>query len=526
MDQVRALPGGEESLHAIEHVCGWLDDDARYADVPVKSAAGAPTCDFSEAWLEQLIETGVIEPIERGDVRGWVRMFAVPEAKKERWRPIKFTADCNRVLGKETLMKLRMPTKTEIAKLVHAGECFIALDFSAYYDQFEYAVDVGRRFCFRSGERYFRLKTLAMGQRQACEVAMCTTLRLLDFGPVSTTAAIIDNVIFVGSREQVIADATKFVERVRAVNGQLNEDVSDIAALVQTRGEWGGVQLDFTAKTSAVADKTVDKTEYTWRCRESWTWRHFYGHLGLLFWAWQLIDLPMPDFYEVLRFVRSTSAWLTDDAASWDVPARIPPSVWPVLEQWTCLVLRNKPRLVPRTQAPEWIVATDASEWGWGYFAVHNSTAAVRVFGAPWSGAFRAKYGHLVGMSTFSEPQGVVNAACHLLDPTTPTYVRFLTDNTVTQASFARGYNGRSYHINECMRRLHSVFDARFAFEFFYLPGECNPADALSRGNRSAAHEAVGDREVSAWMQREVGATVVRKDLGVTARAALLARPS
>ena len=38
--------------------------------------------------------------------------------------------------------------------------------------------------------------------------------------------------------------------------------------------------------------------------------------------------------------------------------------------------------------------------------------------------------------STFSEPQAVINALCHLLDPLVPQFVRILTDNTVTQASF------------------------------------------------------------------------------------------
>ena len=157
-----------------------------------------------------------------------------------------------------------------------------------------------------------------------------------------------------------------------------------------------------------------------------------------------------------------------------------------------------------------------------GYFAVHNITGAVRAHGAPWTWAFRQRYGDRLGVSTFSEPQAVVNSLCHLLDPTRPQRVRVLTDNTVTQASFQRGYNGRSFHINECLRRLHAVFGESFFFDFSYLPGECNPADGFSRGKRIAQGEEERDRLMSAELQRVAGSVALPRQIESPALASLL----
>ena len=511
--KVAQLSGGVASLEVFQQERGWLEDGGRYEKVPIKNARGTPSARLSDEWIEQMLDVAMIKEVQRGEVSGHVRMFVVPEPAKQRFRPIKHTVDVNDILGKETLRPLRFPTKLDICDLVHRGECFIALDFSAYYDQIKYAEEIGRRFCFRQGSRYFRLNTLAMGQRQAVGVADSVTARLVDFGPESVVRTIIDNVIFVGSREQVVRDATIFVERVRFVGAMLNEDVSDIAALVQTVGDWGGVHLDFTAKTSSVTAKTLDKLDYSWSHRGEWTWRRFAGHVGLLFWTWQLLDLPMAEFFPLLRFVSAASKFLTEDNEAWEQPARVWDSAWPALERWTMIALRNKPRVVPRVQAPEWLVATDASEWGWGYFAVHNTSGAVRTFGAQWSAGFRQKYGDMLWRSTFTEPQGVVNALCHLIDPSKPSFVRVMTDNTPTQASFARGYNARCFHINECLRRLYSIFGTEFTFDFVYLPGAWNPADAFSRGMRIAGSEEQGDQEVGARLRGVAGSAVCPRHL-------------
>jgi hypothetical protein len=288
---------------AFVHASGWLTDLSRYQVVPRRSANGAPRARLSDEWVAALVQYGVCTPIPRAAVRGHVRMFGVPEPAKKRFRPIKHTADVNEVLGKDTLLPLRFPSKAEIINLVNKGSHFIALDFSAYFDQFLYAPEVGELFCFRHGSKFFRLCTLAMGQRQAVEVAATATALLLDFDRRTQVESVIDNVIFVGSREDVLRDAAIFVDRVRAAGGRLNEDVANLESLVSTSGEWCGVAIDLTNKTASLTTKSVAKVVKSWGMRASWTWRGFAAHIGLLFWAWGILDLPMPEFFPVLSFV-------------------------------------------------------------------------------------------------------------------------------------------------------------------------------------------------------------------------------
>ncbi len=94
------------------------------------------------------------------------------------------------------------------------------------------------------------------------------------------------------------------------------------------------------------------------------------------------------------------------------------------------------------------------------------------------------RYGERLGASTFTEPQAIVNAMCHLLSARrgSPKHVRVGTDSTVAQASYARGFNTHSFDINECLRRLRRTFGDTFTFEFAHVPGASNPADSLSRG--------------------------------------------
>ena len=402
IDQVRRLPYVDESVRkAFDHAIGWLSELPRYACVPRRTANGAPSARLTDEWVAALLKHGVVEPTTRAAVQGWVRMFAVAEVAKRRHRPIKFTKDVNDALGRDTLMKLRFPSKADLVQLVHSGSHFVALDFAAYFDQFEYVAALRPLFCFRHGGKFFQLRNLAMGQRQAVETAHCTTELLLNFpGARSHHASIIDNVWFSGSADDALHDAAEFVRRVRAVGGLLNEDVSDLPGLLRTSGEWCGVMLDLTNKTVALTEKSLQKVRASWERRAQWTWRGFAAHVGLLFWAWGILELPMPEFFPALSFVSRVGRDLTADASLWDAPAFIWASVWPVLDRWTALLLANKPRKVPKESTPEWLVMSDASRWGWGYVALQSATGELRHHGAPWSAEMERCHGDRLGAAS------------------------------------------------------------------------------------------------------------------------------
>ena len=139
---VRALTEPQRALW--RRASSWLTDASMYASVPPLTANGAPAARMEPAAIETLRDFGIIEEIPRSEVRGWTKMFFVPEWAKNRRRPIKHTFIVNEALGKETLMPCRFPTKADICNLVRRGTHFIAFDFAAYFDQFEYAPEVGK----------------------------------------------------------------------------------------------------------------------------------------------------------------------------------------------------------------------------------------------------------------------------------------------------------------------------------------------------------------------------------------------
>jgi hypothetical protein len=460
--------------------------------------------------VDLLLQFGVCEPASPRAVKGHVRLFEVPEPAKQRWRPIKHTHLVNDTFPTRSVEPVFFPSKREICNLVHLGSHFIGLDFASWFDQFTYAPALRDFFCFRSPSgKLMRLRTLAMGQRQAVSVAHTATELLLDFPKTCTSKAIIDNSIFVGSRAQCIADTAKFIERVSFVGAKLNEDTSDLEALVSTAGEWGGIVLDFSSKSSCLSQKCVDKTSFSWNQRRRWTWRLFAAHMGLLFWAWGIIELPMPDFFPVLRFVSEVGKIMTASPEKWDDTAVIWPSVWPLLERWTTLVLANSPRHVPKNSVPELLLACDASAYGWGYVALNTVSGEVFVHGEPWSSSARRRFGDRLLQSVVAEPQGIVNSLCHLLRPGMPRVVQVGTDSSVSAASFSRGFNSHSFDINECLRRCKDYFGNDFQLSFTHIPGRDNPADGVSRGTLASD---VNREFASGELRRVLGTRALRAD--------------
>ena len=55
-------------------------------------------------------------------------------------------------------------------------------------------------------------------------------------------------------------------------------------------------------KSVALTDKCVQKVHASWLNREHWQWRHYAAHIGLLFWAWGILELPIAEYFTVLRF--------------------------------------------------------------------------------------------------------------------------------------------------------------------------------------------------------------------------------
>lgn len=522
-----ALPSGSAATAANwAHAVEWLRNMGRYAGVPRRDAASAPQARLSHADVRLMLERGVIARVDPARVLGHVFVFAVPELFKMRRRPIKEPRDINATLGKDTLMQLDMATKADIIALLHRGCSAVAFDFASYFDQFELSEEIGCLQCFRKGREFFRLSSGAMGQRQMVEVAHTATRKLADVvGRESHTAAIIDNVIFVGDRGAVLRDAVKFVDRVRAVGGTLNENVDSpehIASAISSEIEWGGIALDFERKTTRLTAKVLDKVALSWGRRACWTFRNVYAHYGLLFWALGILEVCPGDHFAALQFFSRMCASVAAQIdqgidTALDVPAVVWPTAMAALERWTAEVMRNEPRTHVRRDDVTWRLCSDACATGWGYVAVNDETGEVRAHGAEWDRNFARAHAAELHRSTFTEPEAVVRACCHLLARTgRHQRVVVACDNAPTVYNFARGYTAGSFAQNSARARLRRLFPAaEFTFEFVHVPGAENVhADHLSRFG-AAGYIDPRSNQIASEMAGRIARDVVRATGGV-----------
>ena len=479
---------GEEVRERWKVLRRWLEEDDSYS--LVVETKEVPKGRVSADDVKKMVEFGVIEEVPAEQIRGRVRIFTAGEPAKQRRRPIKNTADINDIYGKESLLGLTFPTKADIIAMLHKGSHMAAFDFSAWYDHFPLNVAIRNRLCFKAGNgKTYRLRVLGMGQRQACEIAQAATDAIRDF-PRSSAASlsIIDNVLFVGTPSDCAADALAFYRRAGQAGATLNDVTSEAEALdmISTAGDWGGIHLDFTDKTACLAEKTVAKTRASFGNMAQWTYRLFAAHVGLLFWAVGIIDVPVHKYYDLLKFVGEVGRRMQANPDQWDDPIELWSGAKSCLEEWTRLVLDNVPRRVPAETEADLFVACDASRWGYGFVAFDALTGAVHHHGEKWRWPLVQRYGRAAFQrSVFTEPLGIVNSMCRLLHPEKPRTVRIGTDNTPSEATFRRGFNSRSFHLNACVSRLKTLFP-HHRFELVYVPGPLNPSDGVSRGETPA----------------------------------------
>jgi hypothetical protein len=500
MAAVVALPGSADTRAAVVSARPYLEDPSLYATcLPRRTARDVQIANISPQHAEQLLAAGIVEPVAPSCVRGRIHVFTVPEPMKLRHRIIQHTADINIAVPPAPPVAFR--SIPERCALVHAGTSMLQLDFKADYTQFQLHASVRDFFCHRlpaaSGKpQLVRLCVGPTGQAHMVFVAVATTRHLLAFDHHS--AAIddhIDNVLFVGSAAAVQADARQLAERCRATGVSINEDTTDLGRLVTPAGDWCGLHLDFQLKTVALTTKVIEKLRLSWSLRDGWTWRGFAAHIGLLFYSMQVLDVPVAEFFNLLRFVSNTSRDMQAAGDTlWDQPATVWKSAAADLDRWTALAVKNTPRPVPEKQQPTVLILVDASAHGYGYIALDTITGKTFMHGSAWSDDFASEHGRAkLQRSTFTEPWAILHMMRHLVPQLdADRCLRIGTDSVTAAAIHRRGYSARSFDLNNVGAAARKEFP-QLQCEYVHVPGKSNIlADALSRGNTTVASEHMG----------------------------------
>ena len=79
----------------------------------------------------------------------------------------------------------------------------------------------------------------------------------------------------------------------------------------------------------------------------------------------------------------------------------------------------------------------------------------------------------------------------------------WVTDSTVTRASFERGFNTHSVDINEVLKKTSAFFGGVFKFDVMHISGATNNADGQSRGRGALASAELAEAAES--LRRKLG---------------------
>jgi hypothetical protein len=454
----------------------WLDDPTRYAGIPFDGKLPKPrlamgdaehdsdlSIMFGNATIRQLRrerwENGM--KIEREEPLGRVKLFTVEELEKDRRRGIKFPDVVNEHRGRDTLQPLSVVPRVVVRQHVHDGKWAIVVDQKQWFDEMGLSEEVQRYFCFDGGSLGpCCITRLAMGQRQATEVATAVMRRLLDFERSDVTVDhAADNVRFIGKPDAVVAAFTKFAERCGVVGAQMNEisqeDAKDPAAvrrLLTQEYDFLGEHYNHKTNEMSSTKKTVKKLNETWSHREEWTNRGLATHYGVLLYASSTMRVEMFKYHGAMRHFSGLATRLQAYPALWDVPTDpFPAAAMKELTEWTELVLKNQPVPIPLMDTVRCgkALSVDSSGVGWDATLLDIATGAVKLASGQWT----LESGLIGANSTLTEPAGVLRAICKLIDPKYKGGVLILTDHAPLVPAYERGYS-RCWSYDQMLRGM------------------------------------------------------------------------
>ena len=464
----------------------WLTEP--YTAVPVPSHI--PEADMTAEGVKTMLKYKHCVEGSRTDALGEVRVFPTPEVHKNRNRVIKHCVGVNNNYGRDTLMGTQFLSRDSLLHSVLRGRYCVTLDFSAYFDVFEYAELIRGYFAFAHEGKVYFLTRMAMGQRQAVDVACAATDVLLDFPTDVYKDSHVDNVRFLSDDRDALIDAVHtFLQRCRTAGVTVNEvdltgEVSRdcIATLVCTAGEYLGLDFDYTAKKVRVAAKSVAKLKATTALMRtgSFTYRNFLGHMALLMFVSPVLDLQVSRYYYAMRAYSRISADLQDKPWLLDTPLQISKSRMAILLAWSELALQNQWRGIEARRPPQHVLVTDASKWGWGGFVLNLATGAVRQVQGKWQDGYQGRR-----KSVYAETEGIKEALLATFAANEAADILILTDSDAAKGAFRKG---RSM-IFELNRAILAVQEHRplLSIRVEHVEGKANVSDDLSRGKLPVA---------------------------------------
>lgn len=487
LEALEALDGPDKGLkERLIDALRWVKSEEAYSRVPVPEKI-VPTR-MRKCHIREMAAKGKCEPCTETPGSS-CNVFTVPEVLKGRQRVIEHPMEVNDAYPE--IDHVEFLSFQERHEAVLKGDTVADLDFSGYYDQFGLSRKVRRFYSFKAHGATWQMKVLPMGMRHSVAVAHLSTLHLLNFdAPGVFIEAYIDNVRFIGKREDVARAVAIFMARCKLVGATLNEvDIRSItesdllmqaASLTRSAGDWLGESFDYAEKTVAISKKTRAKIEQA-SSLELRTWRGFAAYVSLLRYATRTTGVPLAPYFGALRAFAAASQMLSDRPEMWDeIALPLQPHAAEALARWTADVLAAAPRKISLDAPPSALMITDASDWGWGAVWLEDD-GQVKTVSHPWTAQDRES--GMTKKSVHAEPEAIYRALCCLVRPSRATTVAILTDNMAAKASIMKGYSP-AFFVNTVAGKIRKSFP-HMRFQVHHVAGVRNPVDKLSRGAKT-----------------------------------------
>lgn len=398
--------------------------------------------------------------------------FSCLEEKEEgeRRRPI-FEPLINDILAKSSdpifETTTRYTPKEDIRRFVFENACAAQFDFAAWFDQFSLAPQIRKFFGVATSTGDHELCVLPMGFRPSCQVAQATTSSIMSISFDTPSASCVDNVLFLGTKDSVFKASKEFLVRSAAVGAQIKDSTINLT----TEYDFLGEHYDHVSRTRCLTTKTAAKARFVYDLvgsRTEFSTKQLQAIFGLLFYAANTLKITIAKFHWAMRFMSLVCA--TEQGTRHSIPNDVKSEV----REWARISFQNKPVDVftPDVEA-DFVVYTDASAYGWGAVSISRG-GNVLTISRPWTQQECEQYN--VFSSVVAEPLAIRKAVAALV-PMSAKKVTLFTDHQPFCYAY-KGTYGRAWSYSCAIQFLstyHTIFDVQ------HVPGELNPADALSR---------------------------------------------
>jgi hypothetical protein len=462
-------------LHDFRQAVGWICDPSRYNRLELFAPFQPIKADISDEDIEHMRTIGLCDLLQPHETpRCWLRLFAVPEWRKQRRRIIGHTQIINDIYDKSTCRKLSLINLGQLLASTWKGRYCAHADFQAYYNSINVPREVSLLHCFQNSKEQNYCMTVAVtGQRQTVEVAQSIS-RIVFHAPCESPAF---DVVFYDNWSIADEDEAK----VRRVAGIVKERAERAGAVFSefvdcaTHQDLLGVIFDRVAKTVCVRDRTIHKLRDSWKLRDTWTCRHFAAHIGTLAFCSVVLKFsPCHVFYTLKNYCRMAQE-IAVGLRDWDSPFQFWKCVTVELEDWTQYCIDNKPVQPRKADDPyQHLIIVDACPFGGG--AIHWCLESNRVSYTQFYWGLNAQ-----APSSEFETEMARIAIFTFLNPHHTDKLLLLSDNAATVQSFSRERSS-NFHINRSVSAVLDVF-THLTIDPKYIEGDKNVvADHLSRG--------------------------------------------